>query len=29
MSLDYAIGLLVSIAMLVYLVAAMLKPEKF
>jgi len=27
--LEYIIGLLVSIAMLVYLVVAMLKPEKF
>jgi K+-transporting ATPase KdpF subunit len=27
--LDYIIGLLVSFAMLVYLVLAMLKPEKF
>jgi len=26
---DYTIGLLVSIAMLAYLVVAMLKPEKF
>jgi K+-transporting ATPase KdpF subunit len=29
MGLDSAIGLLVSIATLVYLVVAMLKPEKF
>ena len=29
MSLDYTIGLLVSVAMLAYLVVAMLKPEKF
>jgi K+-transporting ATPase KdpF subunit len=29
MGLDYSIGLLVSIAMLVYLVVAMVKPEKF
>ena len=29
MGLDYAIGLLVSIATLAYLVVAMLKPEKF
>jgi K+-transporting ATPase KdpF subunit len=28
-SLEYAIGLMVSIAMLGYLVLAMLKPEKF
>ena len=28
-TLDYAISLIVSIAMLAYLVAAMLKPEKF
>jgi K+-transporting ATPase KdpF subunit len=27
--IDYAIGLLVSIAMLGYLVLAMVKPEKF
>jgi K+-transporting ATPase KdpF subunit len=27
--LDYAIGLLVSIGMLAYLILAMLKPEKF
>jgi len=27
--LDYAIGLLVSIGMLGYLILAMLKPEKF
>jgi K+-transporting ATPase KdpF subunit len=29
MTLDYTIGLLVSIALLAYLVLAMLKPEKF
>ena len=29
MSLDYSIGLLVSVAMLAYLILAMLKPEKF
>lgn len=29
MGIDYAIGLLVSIAMLGYLVLAMVKPEKF
>jgi K+-transporting ATPase KdpF subunit len=29
MTLDYTVGLLVSIAMLSYLVLAMLKPEKF
>jgi K+-transporting ATPase KdpF subunit len=28
-SFDYIIGLLVSVAMLGYLVVAMLKPEKF
>jgi K+-transporting ATPase KdpF subunit len=28
-SVDYVIGLMVSIAMLGYLVLAMLKPEKF
>jgi K+-transporting ATPase KdpF subunit len=28
-SLDYAIGLLVSVGMLGYLVLALLKPEKF
>jgi K+-transporting ATPase KdpF subunit len=28
-SLDYTIGLLVSVAMLAYLVVALLKPEKF
>jgi K+-transporting ATPase KdpF subunit len=28
-ALDYVIGLLVSIGMLVYLVLALLKPEKF
>jgi K+-transporting ATPase KdpF subunit len=27
--LDYSIGLLVSLALLAYLVVAMLKPEKF
>ena len=29
MTLDYTIGLLVSVALLAYLVLAMLKPEKF
>ena len=29
MSLDYSIGLLVSVAILAYLILAMLKPEKF
>ena len=29
MALDYTIGLLVSVGMLVYLVLALLKPEKF
>ena len=29
MGLDYAIGLLVSVGMLGYLVLAMLRPEKF
>jgi K+-transporting ATPase KdpF subunit len=29
MTLDYTIGLLVSMALLAYLVLAMLKPEKF
>jgi K+-transporting ATPase KdpF subunit len=29
MNLDYTIGLLVSVALLAYLVVAMLKPEKF
>ncbi len=29
MGLDFIIGRLVSIAVLIYLVAAMLKPEKF
>ena len=29
MGFDYTIGLLVSIALLAYLVLAMLKPEKF
>jgi K+-transporting ATPase KdpF subunit len=29
MTLDYTIGLLVSVALLAYLVVAMLKPEKF
>jgi K+-transporting ATPase KdpF subunit len=29
MTLDSIIGLIVSVAMLVYLVIAMLKPEKF
>jgi K+-transporting ATPase KdpF subunit len=28
-ALDYVIGLLVSVGMLVYLVLALLKPEKF
>jgi K+-transporting ATPase KdpF subunit len=28
-ALDYTIGLLVSVGMLVYLVLALLKPEKF
>jgi K+-transporting ATPase KdpF subunit len=28
-ALDYVIGVLVSVAMLVYLVLALLKPEKF
>jgi K+-transporting ATPase KdpF subunit len=28
-SVDYAIGVLVSVGMLAYLVVAMLKPEKF
>jgi K+-transporting ATPase KdpF subunit len=28
-ALDYTIGLIVSIGMLVYLVLALLKPEKF
>jgi K+-transporting ATPase KdpF subunit len=28
-ALDYVIGLLVSLGMLVYLVLALLKPEKF
>jgi K+-transporting ATPase KdpF subunit len=28
-ALDYLIGLLVSVGMLVYLVLALLKPEKF
>jgi K+-transporting ATPase KdpF subunit len=27
--IDYAIGLLVSVAMLAYLILAMLKPDKF
>jgi K+-transporting ATPase KdpF subunit len=27
--LDYAVGLLVSIALLAYLIVAMLRPEKF
>jgi K+-transporting ATPase KdpF subunit len=27
--LDYAAGLLVSVALLVYLIVAMLRPEKF
>jgi K+-transporting ATPase KdpF subunit len=29
MSLDYLVGLLVSLALLAYLVVAMMKPEKF
>lgn len=29
MGLDYIVGLLVSLALLAYLVLAMLKPEKF
>ena len=29
MGLDYVIGLLVSVALLGYLILAMLKPEKF
>lgn len=29
MSIDYTIGLLVSVLMLGYLILAMLKPEKF
>jgi K+-transporting ATPase KdpF subunit len=29
MSLDYVVGLLVSLALLAYLVLAMMKPEKF
>ena len=29
MAFDYIVGLLVSVALLAYLVAAMLKPEKF
>ena len=29
MTFDYTIGLLVSVALLAYLVLAMLKPEKF
>ncbi len=29
MGLDYALGLLVSVGMLGYLILAMLKPEKF
>ena len=29
MPLDYVVGLLVSVALLGYLVVAMLKPEKF
>jgi K+-transporting ATPase KdpF subunit len=28
-SFDYAVGLLVSVALLAYLILAMLKPEKF
>ncbi len=29
MSLDYLVGLVVSLALLAYLVVAMMKPEKF
>lgn len=29
MILDYVVGLIVTVAMLAYLVVAMLKPEKF
>jgi K+-transporting ATPase KdpF subunit len=29
MTLDYVVSLLVSVAMLAYLILAMLKPEKF
>jgi K+-transporting ATPase KdpF subunit len=29
MSLDYLVGLVVSLALLAYLVLAMIKPEKF
>lgn len=29
MSIDYSVGLLVSIGMLVYLILALLKPERF
>ena len=29
MSLDYVVGLLASLALLAYLVLAMMKPEKF
>jgi K+-transporting ATPase KdpF subunit len=29
MSLDYLVGLVVSLALLAYLVLAMMKPEKF
>jgi K+-transporting ATPase KdpF subunit len=29
MTIDYVIGLIVSVALLAYLVLAMLKPEKF
>jgi K+-transporting ATPase KdpF subunit len=29
MSLDYSVGLFVSIGMLVYLILALLKPERF
>ena len=29
MSLDYIVGLVVSLALLAYLVLAMMKPEKF
>jgi len=28
-SFDYAVGLVVSVALLAYLIVAMLKPEKF
>ena len=29
MSIDYSVGLLVSLGMLVYLILALLKPERF